>query len=85
MTELDKLIEAVDRLPPGKWEVWTSCSYRRITAEIDGRSQQDGGVLHAYRQRSDGHPDLSMDERELQAICDIVNGLRACRAAQEQT
>ena len=76
MDDLNKLIAAVDTLPDGPWEVWTSCSFRRISGP-DGR---DGGVLCGVIQRSDGHPDLSMNERQLQALCDSVNGLRAVKA-----
>jgi hypothetical protein len=36
---------------PGPWEMWTSCSFRRI-------GSQSGEVLCAVTQRSDGHPDL---------------------------
>lgn len=32
----------------------------------------DGGVLHAYKQR-DGHPDLSMTELQLAALCELKN------------
>lgn len=68
-----KLRACLNAMPGGRWEVWTSNSYRRVTAVIAGRSQQDGGVLHAYRQRGDGHPDLSMTESELRALCDLRN------------
>lgn len=40
---------------PGPWKIWTSCSFRRISSEATGN---DGDVLHAVVQRSDGHPDL---------------------------
>lgn len=65
-------------LPDGDWEVWTSCSFRRITA----KGGPDGGALHALKQRSDGHPDLSWTADQCQAICNIVNGLR--RSLSEQ-
>jgi hypothetical protein len=68
-----KLHACLDAMPGGHWEVWTSNSYRRITAVIGRRSQQDGGVLHAYNQASDGHPDLSMSELELKALCELRN------------
>lgn len=76
---LEDAARAIDKLPPGEWEVWTSCSYRRITA----RDGPDGGILHAHTHISDGHPDLSWNERQCQALCDLVNGLRA--ALQEKT
>ncbi len=56
-------------LPAGPWELWTSCSFRRIT----GPDGKDGGVLSAYLQRSDNHPDLSMPEHQLQALVDLRN------------
>lgn len=59
-------------LPPGPWETWTSCSFRRIS----GPDGVDGGVLCGTIQRSDGHPDLSWTERECEAICAVVNGIR---------
>lgn len=70
---------SLDALPPGPWETWTSCSFRRIT----GPDGIDGGVLHALNQRSDGHPDLSWSKTQCEAICAIVNGLRA--ALTEET
>lgn len=63
-------------LPRGPWETWTSNSYRRIT----GPDGKDGGVLHALNHRSDGHPDLSWSAAQCEAICAIVNGLRALTA-----
>ncbi len=63
-------------LPDGEWETWTSCSFRRISRKNGG----DGDVLCALIQRSDGHPDLSWGKRECDAICAIVNGLRALAA-----
>jgi hypothetical protein len=71
--DIARLTKAISALPAGPWEVWTSNSYRRITACVGGRSGPDGGVLHAYRQRSDGHPDLSMTAEQLRALCDLRN------------
>lgn len=65
--------DALDRLPHGEWEVWTSCSFRRISRVRGG----DGDVLRGITQSSDGHPDLSWDENQCQAMCDLVNTLRA--------
>jgi hypothetical protein len=63
-------LEEIDRtLPAGPWEVWTSCSFRRIT----GPDGKDGHVLSAYNQRGDGHPDLSMPETQLQALVALRN------------
>lgn len=68
-----EVADALRALPPGPWTTWTSCSFRRIT----GPDGIDGGVLHALNQRGDGHPDLSWSERECEAICTVVNALRA--------
>jgi hypothetical protein len=71
--ELHLLREHLAALPDGTWEVWTSNSFRRITAVHNGRHGQDGGVLSGTIQRSDGHPDLSMNETQLKALCDLRN------------
>ena len=71
--------DALSRLPDGEWEVWTSCSFRRISRKWGG----DGDVLHALTHRSDGHPDLSWNEKQCQALCDLVNGLRRALASAE--
>ncbi len=61
--------EALAMLPAGPWTVASSNSFRRI----NGPDSKDGGVLHAYAQRGDGHPDLSMPEQVLWALCRVVN------------
>ena len=71
MTPDKDLAARLAELPAGEWTVWTSNSYRRIS------SAGDGDVLHAYTQRSDGHPDLSMTEGQLEAICWLVNSARS--------
>lgn len=77
---ITRLEQAEAVLPAGPWEVWTSCSFRRITGP-DGR---DGGVLSAINQRGDGHPDLSMNEEQLRALVDLRNELPALlRAIKE--
>ncbi len=43
--------ELVEKATPGPWEVWTSCSWRRIG------SRSNGLVCEPIAQR-DGHPDL---------------------------
>jgi hypothetical protein len=58
-------------LSPAPWKLWTSCSYRRI----GGASGHDGDVLHAYNQRPDGQPDLSMSEVQLFALVRLRNAL----------
>lgn len=70
-TRLAELRADEAMLPPAPWELWTACSFRRITGP-DGR---EGGVLHAYNQRSDGHPDLSMPEDQLFALVRLRNAL----------
>lgn len=72
-TQLRRMRKAIADLPDGTWEVWTSNSFRRITAVKNGRHGQDGGVLSGTIQRSDGHPDLSMNEKQLTALCDLRN------------
>lgn len=57
---------------PLPWTLWTSNSFRRIGCDATGC---DGDVLHAYNQRSDNHPDLSMSEERLAALVAIVNTL----------
>lgn len=64
-----KLRTALSLLPRGEWEVWTSNSFRRISLKRGG----DGDVLHGTVQLADGHPDLSMNATELQALCDMRN------------
>lgn len=59
-------------LPPGPWELWTSCSYRRIKRR-EGHTTKE--VLNAYLQRGDDHPDLSMPEDQLAALVRIRNAL----------
>ena len=71
-------LEAIDtRLPAGPWKLWTSCSYRRI----GGPTGADGDILHAYNQRSDNHPDLSMPEEQLEALVALRNNLPAILSA----
>lgn len=74
IAELERKLGVLPALP---WELWTSCSYRRIT----GPDGKEGGVLHAYNQRSDNHPDLSMPEDQLFALVDLVNAIPQMLAA----
>lgn len=46
-------LEALREHTPGPWTWWTSCSFRRLSA------QGDGDVLCAVTQ-SDGHPDVHL-------------------------
>ncbi len=60
---------------PLPWVVHTGCSYRRIASQPTRenlRTFADGNVLHAQR-HNDGCMDLSMGERELEALVSIVN------------
>lgn len=84
VTIIDKLTACINALPGGHWEVATSNSYRRIYAQENGRAGPDGGVLHAYNQRSDGHPDLSMNEKQLRALCDLRNTVAEMLALDQQ-
>lgn len=70
---IEKLAACIKAMPSGPWFVATSNSYRRISAMNGHRHGPDGGVLHACKQRSDGHPDLSMTAEQLQALCDLRN------------
>jgi hypothetical protein len=76
ITEIRKLLEVLQgdpwRRQPLPWRVWTSCSFRRIGCDQTGK---DGDVLHAYNQRSDGQPDLSMSEERLNAWVGLTNAL----------
>ncbi|MDX4957271.1 hypothetical protein [Delftia acidovorans] len=42
---------------PGPWEWWTSNSFRRLSSAATGN---DGDVLYATVQPSDGHPDVEL-------------------------
>lgn len=67
-------IQQDGRLLP--WTVQSGCSYRRIATEPtreNGARGGDGNVLAPYRQASDGHPDLTMPEWQLKALCELVN------------
>lgn len=78
----ETLAKALAALPAGEWEVWTSCSFRRITARVNGRSGPDGGVLSGVVQR-DGHPDLSMSEKQLEALCVLRNTIAEILAPED--
>tara|TARA_Y100001973_G_C5182910_1_gene326002 strand:- start:1220 stop:1537 length:318 start_codon:yes stop_codon:yes gene_type:complete len=68
MTEAqEKIQNAIAKLPPLPWSVWTSCSYRRIM------TQRGHNVLHGVVQRADNHPDLSMNASDLNYLVDIIN------------
>ena len=77
----EALEPALAALPHGVWETWTSCSFRRISRRGGG----DGDVLCGTVQRSDGHPDLSWTEKQCEAICTVVNTLRAALAPEVRT
>lgn len=74
-SDLERIQEGNRPLP---WVVHSGCSYRRIasqpTRENGYRSFSDGNVLHAYVQRPDNHPDLSMGEEQLEALVRLING-----------
>ena len=77
----EALEPALAALPHGVWETWTSCSFRRISRRGGG----DGDVLCGTVQRSDGHPDLSWTEKQCEAICTVVNTLRAALTPEGET
>lgn len=52
----------------GPWKWWTSNSIRRLTSHADGRSGQDGGVLHAYLSHADGCPDVAVSKADAHLI-----------------
>ena len=65
MTTEEKLreLEALaERATQGKWQVWDSCSFRRICLE------SGEGVVIPVTQRSDGHPDLLARRDDLDYI-----------------
>lgn len=72
---------------PLPWVVHSGSSYRRIasvpTRDSGFHSFPDGNVLHGIIQRSDGHPDLSMPESELEALVEVINLLPAMADALE--
>lgn len=82
---IDRLESALERVQgmgraPLPWEVNSGCSYRRVgtvpTQENGFRGRGNGdNVLCAVRQASDGHLDLSMNERDLKALVEIVNSV----------
>ena len=77
----EALEPALAALPHGVWETWTSCSFRRISRRGGG----DGDVLCGTVQRSDGHPVLSWTEKQCEAICTVVNTLRAALTPEGET
>lgn len=53
---------------PGRWMLWTSCSWRRI-----GLDDQSTPVIEPTRHPHDGHPDLSARREDLDGLIAIVN------------
>lgn len=87
--ELERHLENVQEgNRPLPWAVHSGCSYRRIASEPTAEhphSFSDGNVLHALRQ-SDGHPDLSMGEDQLNSLVAIVNAVpRILTALRDHT
>jgi hypothetical protein len=54
--DLDEIERIAKGAPSGKWEVWTSCSWRRVFAD-QGRGS-GVRVIEPVTQRHDNHPDL---------------------------
>ena len=53
---------------PGRWMLWTSCSWRRI-----GLDDQSTSVIEPTKHPHDGHPDLSARREDLDGLIAIVN------------
>lgn len=52
--ELDELLRKAKAATPGEWQVYDSCSWRRIGLRDDYRV-----IIEPYNSRSDHHPDLT--------------------------
>lgn len=61
--DIGTLKDLVARTTPGPWKWWTSCSWRRLSSEARGHSQ-DGGVICPTVSRSDGHPDIIVSDAD---------------------
>lgn len=90
----EDLRSLAEHATPGKWTWWTSCSWRRLRAEMpDGKTLD---VIQPCVARYDGHPDLTMspeDQAYIQAaqpdrilkLLDVVDAAREMRKAREGT
>src|ERR1700674_3458181 len=56
----EELKRMAEMKTPGKWEVQTGCSWRRI-----GTPETDGGILRPTNHHMDGHPDLKVRGEDL--------------------
>jgi len=70
---------------PGRWQWWTSNSFRRLSA------RGDGDVAYGWMQPSDGHPDIQIREHDMafienapDDITDLLADNDRLRAEQEQ-
>lgn len=50
----------------GKWNWWTSCSWKRLRSDLGGG--KDVSVIEPFVSRSDGHPDLMVSEADMRLI-----------------
>ena len=55
-------LEDDKRATPGPWKWWTSNSFRRLSAVADG------DVAYAFMSRSDGHPDIAIQDKDMKLI-----------------
>lgn len=62
-TDTKQMRKLASAATQGPWKWWTSCSYRRLTSE--GAGNQDGNVMHAYVNRHDNHPDISISQEDM--------------------
>lgn len=51
----------MSKFTKGPWKWWNSCSFKRLTAKVDG------DILHAYV-ASDGHPCIEVSEANAHLI-----------------
>lgn len=68
MTPLDlaKIKAAAERATPGKWQWWTSNSWRRLRSEKGHGATLS--VVEPYASRSDGHPDCIVSQEDMDFI-----------------
>ena len=76
---LKKMSTLAARATPGRWMLWTSCSWRRI-----GTEDQLTTVLQPTVSRSDGHPDMSGEKDDFSYIIEAKNSEPIMRKFVEQ-
>jgi hypothetical protein len=86
MIDLEKLEALAEAAPRGKWEVWTSNSWRRVMATSAGRPTAEQVIVPCV-QRHDNHPDLMFGDGVKEwlegvtpdAVAELVAEVRALR------